>query len=180
MAINIETKRLIMRQLSGEDWSLYYELQTDPVIIDLCFDQRSETDIKTGFESRLPNWTTDSEHWLCLVIIEKESGNKVGITGFNLADGIAEIGYLLLPCFHGIGYATESLEALLAWTQNIDEVNGYNAVVTKGNIASERVLEKCGFNLSKIEQNAYEIRGQLYDDHIYTLQLKSHRKLTVK
>ena len=179
MAINIETKRLTMRQLSDEDWSLYYKLQTDPEIIDLCFDQRSETDIKTGFYSRLPNWTIDSEHWLCLVIIEKESGNKVGITGFNFADGLAEIGYLLLPCFHGKGYATESLKALLAWSQNIDEVNGYNAVVTKGNIASERVLDKCGFNLSKIEQNAYEIRGQLYDDHIYTLQLESHRELTV-
>ena len=162
MVINIETKRLTMRQLSDEDWSLYYKLQTDPEIIDLCFDERSETDIKKGFNSRLPNWTIDSEHWLCLVIIEKESGNKVGITGFNLADGVAEIGHLLLP-----------------WSQNIDEVNGYNAAVTKGNIASEKVLEKCGFILSKIEQNAHEIRGQLYDDHIYTLQPERHRELTV-
>lgn len=55
MVINIETKRLTMRQLSDEDWSLYYKLQTDFEIIDLCFDERSETDIKTGFDSRLPN-----------------------------------------------------------------------------------------------------------------------------
>lgn len=169
MTINIETKHLTMRQLSNEDWSLYYELQTAPEIIALCFDEPSEADIKAGFESRLPNWTADSEHWLCLVITEKESGNKVGVTGFNLTGGVAEIGYLLLPSFHGKGYATESLEVLLAWSQDISEINSYNAVVTKGNIASERVLEKCGFNLSKVEPNAYEIRGQLYDDHIYTL-----------
>ena len=94
----------------------------------------------------------------------------MGVTGFNLADGVAEIGYLLLPCFHGQGYATESLEALLVWSKNIDEINSFNAVVTKGNVGSERVLEKCGFNLLRIEKNAYEIRGQLYDDdHIYTL-----------
>ncbi|MEI8634421.1 GNAT family N-acetyltransferase [Vibrio sp. PP-XX7] len=169
MTINIDTKRLTMRQLSNEDWSLYYELQTEPEIIALCFDERSEADIKAGFESRLPHWTAESEHWLCLVIAEKESGNKVGVTGFNLADGEAEIGYLLLPNFYGKGYATESLEALLAWSQNIDEIKGYKAVVTKGNIASEKVLEKCGFNLTRIDQNAYEIRGRLYDDHIYTL-----------
>ncbi|EAS66288.1 GNAT family N-acetyltransferase [Photobacterium angustum] len=169
MAINIETKRLTLRQLSNEDWILYHELQTNPEIIALCFDERSENDIKAGFESRLPNWAADSEHWLCLVITEKESGNKVGITGFNLADGVAEIGYLLLPCFHDQGYATESLKALLAWSKNIDEINSFNAIVTKGNIGSERVLEKCGFILSRIEKNAYEIRGQLYDDHIYTL-----------
>lgn len=169
MAINIETKRLTLRQLSNEDWLLYYELHTNPEIIALCFDERSENDVKVGFESRLSNWAADSEHWLCLVITEKESGNKIGITGFNLADGVAEIGYLLLPCFHDQGYATESLKALLAWSKNIDEIISFNAIVTKGNIGSERVLEKCGFNLSRIERNAYEIRGQLYDDHIYTL-----------
>ena len=169
MAINIETKRLTLRQLSNEDWILYHELHTNPEIIALCFDERSENDVKSGFESRLPNWTADSEHWLCLVITEKESGNKVGITGFNLANGVAEIGYLLLPCFHDQGYATESLKALLAWSKNIDEIISFNAIVTKGNIGSERVLEKCGFILSRIEKNAYEIRGQLYDDHIYTL-----------
>ncbi|WP_375753841.1 GNAT family N-acetyltransferase [Vibrio sp. HN007] len=173
MSISIETKRLSMRQLSNDDWSLYYDLQTDSEVIALCFDEPSEADVKAGFESRLPNWAENSEHWLCLVIIEKETGQKVGVTGFNLTGGEAEVGYLFLPAFHGKGYGTESLEALLEWSQQIREINRFRAVVTEGNTASEKVLEKCGFKLSKVEKDAYEIRGRLYDDYIYTLECKS-------
>jgi RimJ/RimL family protein N-acetyltransferase len=54
-----------------------------------------------------------SEAWLCLVLCEKASGKSIGVTGFFMDKGIAEVGYLLLPEFHGKQCGTESLKALL-------------------------------------------------------------------
>ncbi|WP_394242170.1 GNAT family N-acetyltransferase [Vibrio astriarenae] len=167
MDVIIETERLKLRQLCDCDWPLFQSLQSDPSVIELCFDKPSESEIKKNFESRLPQWNIDSKHWLCLTILDRESQKKVGVTGFCLSEGVAEVGYLLLPEFHGQGYATESLKAVLDWGNQLGAICGYQAVVTQGNTASERVLQKCGFYLSQKVENAYEIGGKLFDDHVY-------------
>ncbi|MDG3087748.1 GNAT family N-acetyltransferase [Vibrio hannami] len=164
--------RLRMAQISENDRSLYLELHTNPNVIDLCFDRPSLKDIELKFQSRLPAWRVDSENWLCLVITEAETGRKVGVTGFKLENGIAEVGYLLLPEFFGRGYGTESLAALIGWASKSLGITNYEAIVTKGNVGSEKVLTKCGFTLSKIVPNAYCIKGLLYDDHIYSLSIR--------
>lgn len=99
----------------------------------------------------------------------KESGEKIGVTGFCYQNGIAEIGYMLLPNFHGYGYATESLDALITWAVNEQGIDEFSAVVTEGNVASEKTLIKNGFRLLRIEPDSYRIGGQLYADHIYQL-----------
>lgn len=43
------------------------------------------------------------------------------------------------------------------------------AVVSAGNRGSEKVLEKCGFKLVRVEPLAYEIAGVLLDDHHFLL-----------
>ncbi len=49
----------------------------------------------------------------------------------------------------------------------LNEIVSFRAVVTEGNIASERVLQKCGFTLSQVMPQAYSIAGKRYDDRIY-------------
>lgn len=168
MSIAIHTERLILRQLSDNDWNLFQRLHSNPDVISLCFDEPSVVEIKDRFESRLSPWSIGSEHWLCLTIIEIETGKKVGVTGLRLSDGVAEVGYLFLPMFHGKGYATESLQAVLRWSTSFGVISRYKAVVTEGNVASEKVLEKCGFCLSEVVKDAYVIRGSVFDDHIFT------------
>ncbi|ELL0561952.1 GNAT family N-acetyltransferase, partial [Vibrio vulnificus] len=46
-------------------------------------------------------------------------------------------------------------------------IDKYSAVVTEGNIGSEKVLAKVGFVLDRIVPQAYEIGGNLYADHVY-------------
>lgn len=156
-----------MAQITAEDWDLYQSLNRDQAVISLCFDEPSSKEIEASFESRLPIWNRDSEYWLCLTITQNESGEKVGVTGFRMLDGIAEVGFLIQPKYHGLGYGTESLNALLNWACEDYGFKSFSAVVTEGNIASEKVLTKCGFSLKEIIQNAYEIGGRLYADHIY-------------
>ncbi|EGU57556.1 acetyltransferase [Vibrio nigripulchritudo ATCC 27043] len=167
----IQTSRLSMSPITESDWELFRELLTSPSVIALCFDAPEEDDIRRQFESRLPEWTPESEAWLCLVLREKASGKSIGVTGFFMDKGIAEVGYLLLPDFHGKQYGTESLKALLKWAESEHQLTQFRAIVSEGNVASERVLEKNGFELKETVPDAYEIGGKMYADRIFTLSL---------
>ena len=83
-------------------------------------------------------------------IRERRSGLLIGGVGFKGAprevDGIVEIGYGLAESARGQGFATEAVQALTAYGLG----RGAATVVAQtdaGNVASERVLERCGFSL---------------------------------
>lgn len=166
----IETEKLTMAQIQEADWALFERLHQDDDVIRYAFDKPSVDEIRERFESRLPQWSWPSAHWLCLVIREKLTQQAIGITGLCISeehDKHVEVGYLLLPEFHGQGYGTESLIALIDHMTCHFPIDTVNAIVTDGNIASCRVLTKAGFKLAEREKNAYKIGDQFYDDLIY-------------
>ncbi|CAE6952495.1 GNAT family N-acetyltransferase [Vibrio sp. B1FLJ16] len=170
MSIYLTTTRTKMTPINECDWPLFQRLHTEPDIIALCFDAPDAQQLKEKFASRLPIWTPDDEQWLCLVIRDSITNQPIGITGFSLQNGVAEVGYLLLPEFHGKQLGTETLKAVINWAHIQHQIRQFSATVTEGNIASERVLEKCGFSLKRIIPDAYEISGKRYADKIYSLQ----------
>lgn len=163
----LDTQQLLLVPITETDWPLFQAIHTIPAVIEKCFDAPSDDELKAKFHARLQVWTPESGAWLTLVIKEKASGEKVGITGFFVDQGIAEMGYLLMPEFYGKGYGTESLDAVIHWAETALGLALFRAAVTEGNIASERVLEKCGFRLQEKIPEAYDIGGKLYADHIY-------------
>lgn len=167
--INIETNRLLLSPLQQQHWLLFLRLNSEPQIVALCFDVPSEQMIRQKFASRLGDWTPASDHWLGLVVTDKASGAELGVTGLLHKEGVAEVGYLFLPEFYGKGYAAESLQGLINWAATTLQIRCYQAVVTEGNAASERVLTKCGFVLERITANAHRIGGENFADHLYRL-----------
>ena len=92
-------------------------------------------------------------------IITNDSGKNIGyIQICKLEDGTWEIGYHIAKNFTGKGYATEAVKAFLpamAKKLNIKEVYG---ICLAENLASVRVLEKCGF--TKIYQGPGNYQGR--------------------
>ncbi len=169
-SMEIVTDRLKMTQITDKDWELFESLHRDPAVISLCFDEPSSSEIKERFESRLSLWSKASENWLCLTMTVLDTGEKIGVTGFHLVDGVADVGYLILPQYHGLGFGTESLKALVNWAFNEHAIKAFSAVVTEGNVGSEKVLTKSGFSLKTVVPNAYKIGGKLYADRIYCIE----------
>ncbi|MCY9852802.1 GNAT family N-acetyltransferase [Vibrio mediterranei] len=165
--LTLETPRLQLRQIGRSDFELFRLLHQDPEIIRLCFDAPSMDEIKQRFEERLPVWKPGHDQWLCMTIVLKSNQAKVGVTGFKVSNRVAEVGYLMLTEYQGMGIATESLKCVLDWGISQLDVSKFNAVVTQGNHGSERVLEKCGFHIKAIEKKAYVIGGKTYHDIIY-------------
>ena len=83
----------------------------------------------------------------CIAI---KDGTHIGELCFKGLDsnGIAEIGYGISEKYQNNGYATEAVKGVLEWALNNPNVTAIEAETDSENVASKRVLEKCGFILN--------------------------------
>lgn len=92
--------------------------------------------------ARLPG----DERWVWAVI-ERAASAVIGDVGFHSPVSgrpAVEMGYVLLPAFHGRGYATEASTALLAWAFGRPSVERVILHIAPDNAASLRVAQKLG------------------------------------
>ena len=92
-------------------------------------------------------------------VITNNEGKNIGYVQLcKLDEGTWEIGYHIAKNFTGKGYATEAVKAFLpamAQKLNLKEVYG---ICLAENLASVRVLEKCGF--TKIYEGLGNYQGK--------------------
>ena len=94
--------------------------------------------------------------WYAMWLIENKSSERVGELCFKglSDDGSAEIGYGILPEFQNNGYATEAVMAVAKWALGEAGASRITAETEKENIASQKVLLKCGFK--KVSDDIYK------------------------
>lgn len=94
--------------------------------------------------------------WLIRPIIRRDEAGReaeapaeaIGYVNFHGApspEGVAEIGYALLPQWRGRGYAVEAVRATLAWAARDPRVRTLRASVAPDNAPSLRLIAKLGF-----------------------------------
>jgi [ribosomal protein S5]-alanine N-acetyltransferase len=93
--------------------------------------------------------SNEDRFWSHYHLVELSSGLVVGGIGFHgpPKDGEVEVGYGIVPSRRGLGFATEAVVTLLALTWSREEVLKVIAGTDRDNLASQRVLEKSGFDL---------------------------------
>jgi RimJ/RimL family protein N-acetyltransferase len=102
-----------------------------------------------------PDWlararaATKADPWLHgFSVTDRVTGAVVGACGFKGppdADGVVEFAYGVDPAHQRRGYATEAARALIAFAFGGGLVRVVRAHTKSGNLASERILMKCGF-----------------------------------
>jgi hypothetical protein len=95
--------------------------------------------------------------WGVWVILERGTDLAIGGIGFKSVPdvtGSVEIGYGLTPAFWGRGLATEAVTAITS-TGHRHGARVVRAITDDVNIASRRVLEKCGY--TQVQQDGEEI-----------------------
>lgn len=103
-------------------------------------------------------------------IESRESGRVIGTVGvFDVEnDRMASVSYRLHPDFWGRGIATEALEAAVRFVFEHTELQRLQATADVRNIASCRVLEKCGFQREGTVRQGKMV-SVYCDYHIYGL-----------
>jgi ribosomal-protein-alanine N-acetyltransferase len=76
----------------------------------------------------------------------KEDQHKIGTCGLYDREGLAgvDIGFALLPDYEGQGYAFEAAHRLQELAFSEFGLSSIQAITTKDNLASQRLLEKLG------------------------------------
>jgi RimJ/RimL family protein N-acetyltransferase len=100
-------------------------------------------------------------------------GVAAGSVGFELKDDIyiknAEVGYWLGEKYWGRGISTYALEWIVKYIFSEFAVHRIYATVFINNLASRRVLEKAGFILEAVHQQAVFKEGKFIDECIYKM-----------
>ncbi|MFT4270502.1 MAG: GNAT family protein [Pantoea sp.] len=173
----ISSVRLDYRCLEPADWPFFKALNQDRHVMHFISDSRTDEEIRIqSFEKRLQPWHKGSEHWLCLVMRQKNTDTPIGVTGFIERDeGIAEVGFILAAEFHGQGFGSESLKDISRFAFNTLGYRKLTATVTSGNEASRRTLFNAGFHQEGTLRQNYFLHGRWQDDWIFGLLSEEFR-----
>jgi len=135
---------LHLREVDADDLAIFFEQQLDA---DANFMAAFTAKNPTDHDAFLTHWrriAADSTVQIRTVIVHEESGSAE-VAGYVLSyeeDGRPEISYWLGRGHWGRGIATRALAAFLA---DVERRRPIFARVAADNLASRRVLEKCGF-----------------------------------
>lgn len=108
--------------------------------------------------------------WCIRAIVRDDDDEVIGHSGFHGPPedvGRAEIGYNVLPPYRRIGYASETVRALVDWARQQGE-NVVYASISPKNTASIGVVKKLGFRFCGVQDD--EIDGEEY---VFEFDLRS-------
>lgn len=167
----LRTDRLTLRMLARRDITAFTMYRNDP-------------DVARYQEWTLP-YTRDLAHelvdemealgaprpgsWAQLAM--EHAGQLVGdfAVWIDPDDELAMIGYTVAPAHQGHGYAVEAAEAVIDWLFARDTIHRVAATIDPRNIASARVLERCGFQYVGTARAAAWSHGEWTDDARFSL-----------
>ena len=132
----IETENLKIYAASQDEMEKFIELQTNEVL------KAAYTEMLNGCIENPEQW-----EWYAIWMIKLKDGTHIGEMCFKGLDsnGVVEIGYGIMEQYQEHGYATEAVKAISAWAFQEPKVTAIEAEIDDKNIASKKVLEKCGF-----------------------------------
>ncbi|HWR22847.1 MAG TPA: GNAT family N-acetyltransferase [Feifaniaceae bacterium] len=145
----IETERLKIRPLLGDDAPGFFALRQDAAVTAMMgfspYTRAEEAEQYVAARMRMMA-RGDCLFW---AVTRKEGGAFIGsacLWNFRLDEGSAEIGYELLPAFQHKGYAGETIRAVCRYAFSELGFARVDAFVDPDNAPSLRVLERNGFS----------------------------------
>ncbi|MCO5730698.1 GNAT family N-acetyltransferase [Rhizobium sp. SSA_523] len=148
----ITTERLILRPHALGDFEAFSALWADPQTVRFIGGVPSTPQASwMRLMNRPGMW-----HFMgfgFLAIEERASGRFVGEAGFHEVRrdmtpsliGTLETGWVLLPEFHGLGYAFEAVSALIAWAEPRFAGLDMTAIIAPDNLSSLKLADRLGF-----------------------------------
>lgn len=171
--MQLETDRLLLRELTPDDWPAVWEYQRDPRYLRFYpgddrspEEARAFVDMLCGFQSEQPRTKFQ------LAIVRRADGLLLGNCGVRVRDAGArrgDIGYELDPRHWGAGYATEAARAMLDHGFATLKLHRIDATCVAENEASARVLARLGLRQEARLRDTDWIGGRWHDTLIWAI-----------
>jgi ribosomal-protein-alanine N-acetyltransferase len=175
----LETERLLLRRVVESDVNEVFALRSNPETM-----QYIPRPLVTSNEEALEHIrmiedkivANEGINW---AITLKGNSKLLGIIGhyrIKPEHYRAEIGYMLLPDYHGKGIVTEAVKAVVAYGFDQMNLHSIEAIIDPANTASAMVLEKNGFVKEAHLRENECYNGKFLDTVIYGLLESEFRR----
>jgi ribosomal-protein-alanine N-acetyltransferase len=159
----LEGKRVNLRIMEKENLSIVKEWDNEVGIMGEYEPIIQET--KAELEQQYEKLTEGQ--WF---FIEKKDGTKIGfIAHFQSSNKQAGIGYALLPDERSKGYGSEAVQLIVDYLYLTKNIIRIQAETHPQNLASQRILEKAGFEKEGIIRKSFFSRGELRDTAMFSI-----------
>jgi RimJ/RimL family protein N-acetyltransferase len=159
----LEGKNVNLRIMEKEDLSLAKEWVNDVEFIGEYEPISQET--KTDLEKQYDQLTEGG--WF---FVEKKNGHKIGYVTHYIASGkLTEIGYSLVPDERDKGYGTEAIKIIVDFLFLSKDLVRIQAKTDPRNAASQRILEKAGFEKEGIMRKSFFCIGVWRDTVLFSI-----------
>lgn len=170
---NIETERLILKNICVEDREFIYKQFSDEEVNKYLYDAEPLNNLDEAdgiINFYLQPEPREQHRW---IVVLKQNNVKIGTCGFhcwNKQNNSVETGYDLHPEYWGQGFMIEALESLLSFADSKMKIEKISACISVDNIKSKNLVQKLGF-LFDGKTEYYSFHGQEYLHNIYTFRI---------
>ena len=108
------------------------------------------------------------------VVVDKQSNKAIGHIGLYYTDVNkmnASVGFIISPAYQNHGIATWALGNCINFGLNQLKVTRIEAKCKSVNVASERVMQKCGMVFLEMKKSPFLVDGIYYDIKTYIISL---------
>jgi ribosomal-protein-alanine N-acetyltransferase len=169
---NLETERLLLRRVNSNDVKEILALRSNPDTMKYIPRPLLKTDEDALEHITMIDSKIDSNEGINWAITLKDNPKLIGIIGhyrIKPENYRAELGYMLLPEYHGKGIISEAVKEAVNYGFNAMKLHSLEAVIDPENYASAKVLEKNGF-VKEAHFIDYEFfEGRFLDSVIYSI-----------
>jgi RimJ/RimL family protein N-acetyltransferase len=152
-----------LREVVDEDLAALFDQWADPVSARMAAFTAPDHMNRDAFERRLSRLRADESVINRAIVVE---GEVVGTIGSWGDPDEREVTYWIGRSYWGKGIATCALDAFLT----VDPTRPLHARVAADNVASRRVLEKCGFRVIGTDRGFAEARSREIEELVLRLE----------
>ena len=172
-SVQLESSRLLLRELAAGDWHSVHEYAQDPEVVKFELwgpnsEQQSQEFVR--FAIRQSSKRPRKEFELAAAL--KDSSKLIGACGLQIRNethGEGHIGYALRPDQWGKGLGTEVARALVRFGFTTLKLHRIWATCHVDNVASARVLEKAGMRREGHLKKCRRQRDGWRDSYLYAI-----------
>jgi ribosomal-protein-alanine N-acetyltransferase len=169
---NLETERLYLRRVVKEDLNEIFKLRSDKETMKYIPRPLVKTEEDALAHIAMIDEKIENNEGINWAITLKNDPKLIGLIGhyrIKPEHFRAEIGYMLLPEYHGKGIISEAIKETVKYGFEIMKLHSIEAVIDPENLASEKVLQKSGFvKEAHLKENEY-YEGRFLDSVIYSI-----------
>jgi RimJ/RimL family protein N-acetyltransferase len=162
---------LVLREYRLDDWEAVHVYNSNAEALRFeSWGPNSAIQTKAFVRKAMDQLAGKHPRRLELAVCLKQDGRLIGGCGLRLGEprkGMATIGYTFNPAFWGMGYATEAAMGMIELAKEMPGIHTLFAACDSQNLASQRVLEKCGLQAVGMIAELEMVKGRFRDMLLY-------------